>query len=315
MRKLKIVYRLLLVIAILFFGFSSALAEPLLIQLSLNNSQDWSRAKSLDLTAYYRWDNSVLVELDRTKLVELDGIGLEYRIVDVTPWSEEYFAVSSRVGVTKLNLELYGRIIYEDSSRKLMKSSRETISALRGFGYDVVPIHHQPIPLKYKPRGILVPPSIKYSTGIDSLLNLVSADSLYAWDLRLQNFKTRYSYIDSIYRARDWIYQKFVSFGIDSLWLHYYNYDSPQYNVVAVVPGTVQPDKVIVVGGHYDSVVYGSGTDPYVWAPGADDNGSGTAATLEMARIITQHPLPVTVMFVPFAQEEQGLIGSYYFAS
>jgi Zn-dependent M28 family amino/carboxypeptidase len=69
------------------------------------------------------------------------------------------------------------------------------------------------------------------------------------------------------------------------------------------------------VGGHYDSVVYGSGTNPYTWAPGADDNGSGTVATLEMARIIAQNPLPVTVMFVPFAQEEQGLIGSDYFAS
>ena len=134
------------------------------------------------------------------------------------------------------------------------------------------------------------------------------------WDLRLQNFKTRYSYIDSIYKARDWLYDKFAGFGIDSLWLFYYDWDSPQWNVVATVPGTVQPDRVIVVGGHYDSVVYGSGTDPYTWAPGADDNGSGTVATMEMARIVAQHPLPVTVMFVPFAQEEQGLIGSYYFA-
>ena len=77
--------------------------------------------------------------------------------------------------------------------------------------------------------------------------------------------------------------------------------------------GTVQPDKVIVVGGHYDSVVYGAGTDPYTWAPGADDNATGTAATLEIARIIYENPLPVTVMFVPFPQEEQGLIGSWYF--
>jgi Zn-dependent M28 family amino/carboxypeptidase len=105
-----------------------------------------------------------------------------------------------------------------------------------------------------------------------------------------------------------------VSFGIDSVWFHHYYYDSDQYNVVATVVGTVKPDKLIVVGGHYDSVVYGGG-NPYTWAPGADDNGSGTVATLEMARIIAQHPLPVTVMFVPFAQEEQGLIGSDYFAA
>ncbi len=74
------------------------------------------------------------------------------------------------------------------------------------------------------------------------------------------------------------------------------------------------PDRVIVVGGHYDSVVYGPGTDSFVWAPGADDDASGTVATMEMARIIADNPLPVTVIFVPFAQEEQGLVGSNFFA-
>jgi Zn-dependent M28 family amino/carboxypeptidase len=160
-----------------------------------------------------------------------------------------------------------------------------------------------------------LPKALPYYPSIDSLLSLVSQDSLYTWTLRLQNFRTRYSYIDSIYRARDWLFNKFASFGIDSIWLHHYYWDSDQYNVVATVVGTVKPDKLIVVGGHYDSVVYGSGTNPYTWAPGADDNGTGTVATLEMARIIAQNPLPVTVMFVPFAQEEQGLIGSDYFAS
>ncbi len=131
--------------------------------------------------------------------------------------------------------------------------------------------------------------------------------------MRLQNFQTRYSYSDSILKVRNWLYDKFTDFGIDSLWLHSYYYDSQQWNVVATVVGFSKPDKVIVVGGHYDSVVYGTGTDPYVWAPGADDNGTGAVATLEMARIVAENPLPVTVIFVPFAQEEQGLIGSYYF--
>jgi hypothetical protein len=117
-----------------------------------------------------------------------------------------------------------------------------------------------------------------------------------------------------ILKVRDWLYEKFISFGIDSVWLHHYHDDSDQWNVVATVVGTAKPDKVIVVGGHYDSIVRGTGTDPLVWAPGADDNATGTAATLEMARIIALNPLPVTVMFVPFAQEEQGLIGSDYFA-
>ena len=314
MKYLRITFGILILVTAMFLSLAQASAEPVLIKLILEKLNDWTNASSLGVTAYYRWDDFVLAEFERSKLGELDRVGLEYQIVDENPWSEGYFLVSSREGVAKVSLRLYGRVLLEDPQWQLIKTSKERASELRSMRYDVVPIHHTPIPLKYKPPSMVSKPSIKYSAGIDSLLNLVSADSLYAWDLRLQNFKTRYSYSDSIIKARDWLYNKLTSFGPSNVWLHYYNYDSDQWNVVATVMGTASPDKVIVVGGHYDSVVYGAGTDPFTWAPGADDNGSGTVATLEMARIIAQHPLPVTVMFVPFAQEEQGLIGSWFFA-
>ena len=84
-------------------------------------------------------------------------------------------------------------------------------------------------------------------------------------------------------------------------------------NVVAVIPGTVNPDNIIVVGGHYDSSVWPVDSVNQL-APGADDNGSGTAATLEIARILAHHPLSKTVIFMPFAAEEVGLLGSTAYA-
>ncbi len=305
---------LISITVVLISSMASALAEPVLIKLNLEKAGDYEHAISAGVTAYHKFENFVLAEFEKSNLNELDRAGLKYAIVDKDPWTDEYFLVTTFEGVEKAHLEPYGKILLKDPAGVLLKTTSEKAEELRGLRYTVIPIHHQPLPLKYKPPAMLIKPVIKYSVGIDSLLNLISQDSLYTWDLRLQNFKTRYSYSDSIIKARDWLFQKFISFGMDSLWLHYYYYDSPQYNVVAVVPGTVQPDRVIVVGGHYDSVVYGSGNDPLTWAPGADDNASGTVAALEMARIITQHPLPVTVMFVPFAQEEQGLYGSYAFA-
>jgi hypothetical protein len=202
----------------------------------------------------------------------------------------------------------------KDAKCQLIKGSCERAFQLREQGFDVIPIHRQAIPLIYRAPTVTSGLAMKYSVNVDSLVNLVSEDSLYNWVQRMQDFQTRYSYSDSIIAARDWIYQKLAGFGIDSLWLHHYYWNSDQWNVVATVEGTTKPDRVIVVGGHYDSVVYGSGTNPAVWAPGADDNATGTVAALEMARIIAQNPLPVTVMFVPFAQEEQGLVGSYSFA-
>lgn len=74
------------------------------------------------------------------------------------------------------------------------------------------------------------------------------------------------------------------------------------HNVVATKRGS--SGKAIVLGGHYDSVAAG---------PGANDNGSGTAVLIELARVLAQRETHSTLIFVAFDAEEFGLIGSRYF--
>src|SRR5262249_56768081 len=74
-------------------------------------------------------------------------------------------------------------------------------------------------------------------------------------------------------------------------------------NVVAVRQGG---PKSIVIGGHFDSVPAG---------PGANDNGSGTATTLELARVLAQAPTQFTLRFVAFDAEEIGLLGSSHYVA
>jgi hypothetical protein len=86
-------------------------------------------------------------------------------------------------------------------------------------------------------------------------------------------------------------------------------------NVVATLQGTdpTASDRVYVVGAHYDDRV----TDVLDFtsdAPGADRDGSGVAAMLELARVMAQHPAKATIVFAAFDGEEQGLFGSAYFA-
>jgi aminopeptidase YwaD len=76
-------------------------------------------------------------------------------------------------------------------------------------------------------------------------------------------------------------------------------------NVVATKRGTGRPNEIVVVGGHYDSVP---------GSPGANDNASGTAVTMEAARVLASGPTARTVQFVLFAAEELGLYGSAAFA-
>lgn len=105
--------------------------------------------------------------------------------------------------------------------------------------------------------------------------------------------------------ARNNIEATFTSLGLDT-YLHPFDYrGKTYYNVVGVMEGQVTPDQQYIIGAHYDSVDN----------PGADDNGSGVAGMMEMARIFTQYDFEATIIFISFDREEQGLWGSKAYAS
>ena len=83
-----------------------------------------------------------------------------------------------------------------------------------------------------------------------------------------------------------------------------------KYNVVAVLPGQTEPGKECLITAHYDN----TSDDPYNYAPGADDNASGTAAVLTAAHILKDFEFDYTIKFIGFAGEEQGLLGSEAYA-
>ena len=81
-------------------------------------------------------------------------------------------------------------------------------------------------------------------------------------------------------------------------------------NAIGLVRGTLYPDSFIVVTAHYDHL--GTlGRDVYF--PGANDNASGTAMMMQLAKSISQQPLKYTAVFIGFSGEEAGLVGSKYF--
>jgi hypothetical protein len=85
-------------------------------------------------------------------------------------------------------------------------------------------------------------------------------------------------------------------------------------NVVATLKGTDANDnRIFIISGHLDSrrTDVMNGTDD---APGANDDGSGSAAVLECARVMSKHSFPATIIFVTVSGEEQGLLGSTYMA-
>ena len=86
-------------------------------------------------------------------------------------------------------------------------------------------------------------------------------------------------------------------------------------NIVATLKGTQteSANRVYVVSGHYDSMCTRV-TDAKCDAPGANDDASGTAAVLEMARVMARYKFDATIIFMTVPGEEQGLLGATYFA-
>ncbi|KAF9555693.1 peptidase M28 [Agrocybe pediades] len=127
--------------------------------------------------------------------------------------------------------------------------------------------------------------------------------------------------------ARDWIAAEMRSFAAASNGRM--TVDVPSYvqqptsripnatvisNIVATLKGSKEPNRVYVVSGHYDSRV----TDVLNFiddAPGADDDGSGVAVSMELARVMATHDSAATIMFAVVAGEEQGLFGSNFMAT
>lgn len=128
--------------------------------------------------------------------------------------------------------------------------------------------------------------------------------------------------------ARDWLYAEFLKAAEASggrMTVEKQSYEQakaarvPQptivTNVVATLKGTQaeSSDRIYVVSGHYDSMC-NSPTDAKCDAPGANDDASGTAAVLEMARVMAKYQFEATVVFMAVAGEEQSLLGSTYYA-
>ena len=154
----------------------------------------------------------------------------------------------------------------------------------------------------------------------------VSADRLRANIETLVSFGTRHTASDTksskrgVGAARRWIAAEFASISKDcggrlrgetpSQVMTHERLPGPTevVDVLGVLPGTSDPQRVIVISGHYDTRVRDV-RDVTSDAPGANDDGSGTAAVIEAARVLCKHRFPATLVFAALAGEEQGLLG------
>lgn len=160
--------------------------------------------------------------------------------------------------------------------------------------------------------------------SVEAVLSEVSEDSLMGYITRLVAFDTRYMTSDSNAAAVTWMQERLVSLEFEEVRLDSFDLNvdrlvagfqwvhsgARQVNVIATHRGVLYPDRRIVIGAHYDTISLDRTPSSQDYAPGADDNASGVAALLEIARVISDLQLDSTIEFALFGSEELGLIGS-----
>ena len=175
---------------------------------------------------------------------------------------------------------------------------------------------------------------VKKDPEIESMIKEINADSLKANMYKLVSFGTRNTLSTQgnatrgIGAARRWILSRFNEYAKQSEGRLTAFIDTVTYisdgkrvnrpinlgNVVATLKGTDPNDhRIFIMSGHMDNMRT-SVMDSVGDAPGANDDGSGTVAVMECARVMSKHKFPATIIFVTVAGEEQGLLGAYFLA-
>lgn len=144
--------------------------------------------------------------------------------------------------------------------------------------------------------------------AIQSLLAEVDGDRWFADVTTLANWD-RHTRSSELPLARDWLQQRLDGLpGISTTIQSFTLGADTAWNVIGRLDGQSRPDEWYIIGAHYDSRRANSVlTSP---TPGAEDNASGCAGVLEVARIMSAKPPEATVFFACYSGEEQGLFGS-----
>ena len=169
---------------------------------------------------------------------------------------------------------------------------------------------------------------------IEAMVKEVSVDSLKLYINKMVSFGTRNTLSSTsnktqgIGAARSWVLRKFNDFAKSSNGRLTAFIDATSYapdgrrvdhtinlgNVVATLKGTDPKDnRIFIISGHLDNQRTNV-MDSVGNAPGANDDGSGCAAVLECARVMSKRSFPATIIFVTVSGEEQGLLGARYMA-
>jgi hypothetical protein len=296
--------RILAIAVILIIGSFSMASGSDLCHVFVRSHHDAALLTSTGADGIFKLADGYLVLVDGESAMKLRDSRLESKLIEVGV-SRDEIAFDHRPDRT--NVGRYP-LLFEEGGIRLFKVDAKLLSAEEAA--DFLPVSVKGMEFTFFAPRNFDPSTLKSLSEYDSIIALVRQDSLLSYTNRLQKFFRRYAGTDSNYASAEWVKSKFQSFGYSDVSFDYFmadidGVDKQCKNVVARKTGSVFPNQQVVIGAHRDAVED---------SPGADDDGSGTAAVLEIARVLEDYPSQVTMVFITFDAEEQGLFGSNHYA-
>lgn len=287
-----------------------------LVAVSLKPADAIQRFQSTGLPAYALVDGYIIAGADTVGQSTLLRIGLSFKVLDA-PLSSGYYLAARMPTAVDFKWGAYGRVLLDLGDQAVLQLSSFQAEKLSLAGTELNHLSLSPMVLPVDQTAEQVfPTSITPDPFVQNIIDQVTQKALKQYDRELAGelpvwvndawytIPTRYTFSGKpIRKAAHYMGEHMAALGLDVEYHVWYDDSNP--NVVGEIPGLKNPEDIFVIGGHLDDVQN---------TPGADDNASGSAATLLAAELLSQYQWDCTLRFAFWTGEEQGYFGSDAYA-
>jgi hypothetical protein len=316
------------VLVSLILSLSANWVNPSLLEVRLDN-RSLPVLRQGDFKPLAVMQNSVIIEALPQGPDRLTAAGIDYHVLlaaealNQARANQLLYLVTPPAGAKNQAQAGYlatsGQVLAEDEYSYLLLTSQGFAEALPPHKYEIARVAWDGIVLperlgRTKSQAPLAG-RLAYNSVIDTIIHRITPTELaqfireFSGERRVtvrgqpDSIITRYTSAPKNSSAIWYLYEHYQTYGLDSVNFHAYSADS---NVIATKNGTTYPTKYWIIGGHLDN----TSEMPLTYAPGADDNATGTIMALIAAKYLAPYRFKYTIKFMGWNGEEQGLLGS-----
>lgn len=261
-------------------------------------------------------DNHFIVLADQSVLSRVSRKRLQYTMLDNDVTEKKYYLVhpfinspEETIDYSVKILEKYGTVLASYTKLCLMESDDERLHSMTEYRVKLQYLDLKPI--SFYSNTVLDPQlqETTFNPAIEDMLDLVSPDTVEAYQRKLVSFTTRHCRSTcSKQEFIPWIKQFYLDQGCDTALT--ITIESGVYEIVGVRYGVEDPSltNVAITGGHSDVII--SGADPDEPHEGANDNTTGQVAVMEACRVHSHYTFDRTIFYTTHNAEEVGFRGS-----